>query len=199
MGGGSFQPLSARGNFGGRTENFPDARRSSQRSEAIDPNPIYWRSCPMRLLALALAFVFAGAPIAAEVCETTCSVEHCEPSESFRSGSRRRRDSSTTGDARHHVATQKTGSPDGILATSVSHGCCYAAAVLTDSRDSKRGTAPSAALMTALTGAMPVGISQRARVSHRHRPPALSRPSSQLRVFKPLSDRRSSSSGEVRV
>jgi hypothetical protein len=135
----------------------------------------------MRLLALALAFVFAGAPIAAEVCETTC-VEHVSHPESFRSASHHHHGSSTTEDARRHVATQKTGSTDGILATSLSHNCCYAVAVLTDSRDSKRGTAPSAALMTASTGAMPVGISQPASVSHRHRPPALNRPFSQLRV-----------------
>jgi hypothetical protein len=135
----------------------------------------------VRLLALALAFVFAGAPIAAEVCETTC-VEHVSHSEGFRSGSHHHHGSSTTEDARHHVATQKTGSTDGILATSVSHDCCYAVAVLTDSRSSNGGAAPSAALTTASTGAMTVGVSQLARVSHRHRPPAFIRPLSQLRV-----------------
>jgi hypothetical protein len=135
----------------------------------------------MRLLALALAFVFTGAPIAAEVCETTC-VEHVSHPESFRSGSHHHHGSSTTEDTRHQGATQKTGTSDGILATSLSHDCCYAIAVLTDSRDSKRGTAPSAALMTASTGAITVGISQPASVSHRGRPPALNRPLSQLRV-----------------
>jgi hypothetical protein len=135
----------------------------------------------MRLLALALAVVFAGAPIAAEVCETTC-VEHIGHQEGLSRGSHHHHGSSTTEHTGHQVSTQKNASTDGILATSLSHDCCYAVAVLTDSRDSKRGTAPSAALMTASTGAMPLGTSQPASVSHRHRPLAINRPFSQLRV-----------------
>ena len=135
----------------------------------------------MRLLALAIAFVFAAAPIAAEVCETTC-VEHVGHSEGLSSGSHHHHGSSTTKHAGHDVSTQKTASTDGILATSLSHDCCYAAAVLVDSRNSNRGAAPTAALTTASTGAMAVGVSQPARVSHGYRPLAFIQPLSQLRV-----------------
>ena len=137
-------------------------------------------TAPMRFLALALTFAVAGAPIAAEVCETTC-VEHVSHSENLRSGSHHHHGSSTTEDAGHHVATQQGGSADGILATSVSHDCCYTAAVLTDSRYSKR-TAPSASLTTPSTGATAGRVSQPAKVGHRGRLPALVRPLSQLRV-----------------
>jgi hypothetical protein len=134
----------------------------------------------MRFLALALAFVFAAAPIASEVCETTC-VEHVGHSDAL-SGSHHHHGSSATEHAGHHVATQKTASTDGILATSLSHDCCFAAAVLSESRDSRRGVAPSAVLTRENSGALTVVVSQPARVSHRDRPPALIHPLSQLRV-----------------
>ena len=162
------------GIFGGHSENFPQIRGEQR-------HPIYWSSFPVRLLALALAFVFAAAPIAAEVCETTC-VEHVGHSEGVTSGSHHHHGSSTVEHAGHYVATQTTSSTNGHLATSLSHDCCFSAAVLTDSRDSNRGVAPSAALTTPSTGALTVVVSQPARVSHRHRPPVLIRPLSQLRT-----------------
>src|SRR5262245_1736680 len=133
----------------------------------------------MRLLALAVALVFAGAPIAAELCETTC-VEHVGQSAS--SGAHHHHASSTAEHAGHHPATQKTGSPDSRLAPSVSHECCYSVAVLTDSRDSNRGAAPSTVLTTPSTGEVTVRVSKPARVSHRHPLPVLVNPLSQLRV-----------------
>jgi hypothetical protein len=133
----------------------------------------------MRFLVLALAMVFATAPIAAEVCETTC-VEHVGHSEGLSSGSHHHHGS--TEHAGHDFTTQKTASTNGILATSLSHDCCFAAAVLTDSRDSKRGVAPSAALTTASTAASTLVVSQPASVGHSHRPPTLIGPLSQLRV-----------------
>lgn len=135
----------------------------------------------MRLLAFAVAFVFAGAPIAAEVCETTC-VEHVGHSESRSNGAHHHHGSSTTEHAGHDAASQKTRSTDPNLAPSVSHDCCYTDAVLNDSRDSKRGSAPSILLTTPSAGAVTMLVSQPARVSDRHRLPVLIHPLSQLRV-----------------
>src|SRR5262245_39433952 len=135
----------------------------------------------MRLLALAVAFVFAGAPIAAELCETTC-VEHVGQSASVSGGAHHHHASSTAEHAGHHAATLKTGSADSKLAPSVSHECCYSVAVLTDSRDSNRGAAPSTVLTTPSTGEVTVRVSQSARVSHHHPLPVLVNPLSQLRV-----------------
>lgn len=135
----------------------------------------------MRLLALALAFVFAAAPIAAEVCETTC-VERVGYSEGPSSGSHHHHGSPTVEHAEHTAATQKTASTGGILATSVSHDCCFSVAVLTDSRDGNRGAVLSVRLATPATGTMLVAVSQPARTNDSERPPALIRLSSQLRV-----------------
>jgi hypothetical protein len=135
----------------------------------------------MRLLALAVAFVFAGAPIAAELCETTC-VEHVGHSVSTSGGSHLHHGSSTTEHAGHHAASQKTRSTDPDFAPSVSHDCCYTVAILNDSRDSKQGSAPTVLLTMPSIGAVTMVLSQPARVSHRHRLPVFIHPLSQLRV-----------------
>src|SRR5262245_59655851 len=135
----------------------------------------------MRLLAMALACVFALAPTVAEVCEATC-VDHVGHSESLNHAAHHHHGSSTTEQTGHHAAPQNTRSTDSALAPSVSHDCCYPVAVLTDSRDSKRGAAPSTVLTTPSTGAMTMRVSQSATDSHRHRPSVLIRPLSQLRV-----------------
>jgi hypothetical protein len=135
----------------------------------------------MRLLAVALACVFAVTPIAAEVCETSC-VDHVDHSDGLGSGSHHHHGSSTIEHAEHTVATQKSASASGTLATSVSHDCCFSVAVLTDSPNSNRGAGVSSPMATPSTGATAVAASQRATVNQKDRPRGLVRPPSQLRV-----------------
>jgi hypothetical protein len=135
----------------------------------------------MRLFVLAFALVFAAAPIAAEVCETTC-VEHVDHAEGTKGPSHHHHGSTISHQAGAQAATQKVGNNGGILAAAISHDCCYAVAVLSESRTGNHPTTLIAVLSPANTEARSGVASRAALIDRRDRPPDLAPSLSQLRV-----------------
>jgi hypothetical protein len=136
----------------------------------------------VRFLVLALTLVFAAAPVAADVCETTC-VEHAGHSPSTSGGGSQHHHGSMAAEhaGHHHHATQATGSPTVVLAPSITHDCCFSVAVVSDSRDITRapmlrGGLTAATNLTVVRAAFPTDG------DNRHGRPAPISSLTQLRV-----------------
>jgi hypothetical protein len=142
---------------------------------------IYWKDMARSLLAFALAFIFALAPVAEEICEVTCAERAGHFGLATTHASPHHHSDEVQSQALHHHARPA----DGFAATTVAVraaliGCGHADAVVSESREIVRAQLVSAILTT--IDSITISMSPSAEVGSRHSPPVPSRSPSQLRI-----------------
>lgn len=135
-----------------------------------------------RLLTLIVAIVVTAAPVAAQICEATCT-QHAGHSESHNS-SHHHHSATVSGQSHHHdhsasVPQPTSGNP---TAGSQPRACGHVAAVVTESRETMRSSVATIAITTPRIAAPIDHATELHGFDSRHGPPVSIRSIAPLRI-----------------
>jgi hypothetical protein len=136
-----------------------------------------------RLFTLILAIVVTAAPVAAQICETMCT-QHTGHSESNNQLAHHHHSASVSGQSDHHdhsasVSQSTSGNP---ALGSRPRACGHVAAVVSESRETMRGSVATFAITTPRVAASVSQASEAHDFDSRHGPPTAIRSIAPLRI-----------------
>jgi hypothetical protein len=137
-----------------------------------------------RLLALALAFVFVGGPLAADVCEAVCAEHAGHSIDRTAPASHHHHAAEVVRQPSHHHHSGAAAAPVTRIAElmPLPHGCSHLEAIVTESRELTLAPILKAVVTMARITPLLVHVSSAPEMDSRHGPPTPIRSTLPLRI-----------------